>query len=91
MKKKKLIYYRRKNKQIIAEGQTVHYGKKKTVYLFTLPTIEKLLESSLFTPEKAQQITEKITRLKNSAEKGLKGSYNQDYTNSDDVGKEDGK
>lgn len=91
MKKRKLIYYRRKGKKIIAEGQTVHYGKKKTVYLFTLPTIEKLLKSSLFTREKSQQIMEKITRLKKLNEKGPKGSYNKDYTNSDDGEKEDGK
>ncbi len=90
MKKKKIIYYRRKGKQIIAEGQTEHYGKKKTVYLFSLPSIEKLLKSSIFTPEKTQQILEKITRLKNSTKKGLNSSHNQPCANSDDVKKEDG-
>lgn len=89
-RRRKLIYYRRKGKQIIAEGQTVHYGKKKTVYLFTLPPIEKLLKSSLFTQEKAQQILEKITRLKNIADKGSRSSDNKDYTNFNELKKEDG-
>lgn len=87
---KKIIYYRRKNKQIIAEGQTVHYGKKKTVYLFTLPPIEKLLKSSLFTPERTQQIKEKIARLRNSSEKASKSSHNQYCANFDGNKKEDG-
>lgn len=91
MKKKKTIYYRRKGKQIIAEGQTVYYGKRKTVYLFTLPSIEKLLNSSLFTSEKAQQIKEKIARLKKSSDNGSKGSHNADCTNSGETKKEDGK
>lgn len=87
---KKIIYYRRKNKQIIAEGQTVHYGKKKTVYLFTLPPIEKLLKSSLFTPERTQQIEEKIARLKKSSNNGSKSSYNTYCANSNENKKVDG-
>lgn len=91
MKKRKLIYYRRKGKQIIAEGQTVHYGKKKTVYLFTLPSIEKLLKSSLFTPEKRAKILNIIARLKKPSDNGPKSSYNQYYANSDEMKKGDGQ
>ena len=80
--KKRIMYYRRKGKQIIAEGQAEHYGKKKTVYLFSLPPIEKLLKSSIFTAEKTQQILEKIARLKESSKKGPKSSDNDYCANS---------
>lgn len=57
--KQRKIYWRRKGKVIIAEGQQ----NKTTVYLFQLPAIEKVLNSSLFSLEKQAKIKEKITRL----------------------------
>ncbi len=88
---KRLMYWRRKGKQIIAEGQTVLYGKKKTVYLFTLPDVEKVAKSSLFPPEKVKQIQEKITRLSNVAEKSQKGSHNKYSMNHLENENEDGQ
>ncbi len=61
---KRIMYWRRKGKKIIAEGRMDSKGKKKTVYLFTLPDIEILLEKSLFPSEKTAKIMEKIRRLK---------------------------
>jgi len=57
--KQRKIYYRRKEGKIVAEGKT----KNKTIYLFALPEPEKVLKSSLFTPEKQAKIMEKIIRL----------------------------
>lgn len=57
--KERNCYYRRKGKKFIAEGQR----NKKTIYLFTIPPIEKLLNSSLFTKEKRAEIEQKILRL----------------------------
>jgi hypothetical protein len=91
MTTKRTIYYRRKGKKIIAEGQTVYYGKKKTVYLFTVPPIEKVLKSSLFSPEKTQEILEKITRLTKPARSAQNSSHNQDYTNHDGKENYDGQ
>ena len=89
--KPKQIYYRRKGKQIIAEGKTFLYGKIKTIYLFNLPPIEKLLKASIFPPEKTQKIVEKIKRLKQSQKKSLKSSHIQDCTHSGENKKEDAK
>jgi len=57
--KERAIYYRRKNNKIIAEGKM----KNKTIYLFTIPAPEKIINSSLFTQENREKIMEKITRL----------------------------
>lgn len=52
-------YYRRKEGKIIAEGKR----NNKTIFLFTLPPVEKVAKSSLFTEEKIAKIMEKINRL----------------------------
>lgn len=57
--KPRAIYYRRKEGKIICEGKE----KGKTVFLFTIPDYEKLLNSSLFTEEKKAKILKKILRL----------------------------
>ena len=71
---KRKIYWRRKNKKVIAEG----VQKGKTIYLFTLPNPDEFIRrifpltkaplhsrksSSFFTQEKVSKIMEKITRL----------------------------
>lgn len=63
--KKRKIYWRRKKKEkkIIAEGKRRIEGKLKTIYLFTLPSPEEVLKSSLFPPEKQAKIMQKISRL----------------------------
>ncbi len=72
------MYYRKKNRKIIAEGKTTFQGKQKTIYLFTLPPIEILLKKSLFSSEKTEQINEKIKRLKRMDENSKKSSYSED-------------
>lgn len=57
--REKRIYWRRKGKKIIAEG----IRKNKTIYLFTLPNPEIVLNSSLFPLKKQYEIREKIARL----------------------------
>ena len=57
--KKKAIYYRRKDGRIVAEGLI----DGKTVYLFTVPHPEKLINQSNFSEEQLTKINEKITRL----------------------------
>ena len=57
--KKRVIYWRRKKDKIVAEGTQ----NKKTIYLFTLPDVQNVLNSSLFTKEKIDKINEKIARL----------------------------
>jgi len=57
--KSRRIYYRRKGDKIIAEGTQ----NNKTVYLFQIPSPEKLLIPSLFPEEKIAKIKEKISRL----------------------------
>lgn len=57
--KERKIYYSRKNKKIIIEGKR----KGKTIYLYTLPSPDKLLKSLNFTKEKLDKILEKVSRL----------------------------
>ena len=57
--KTRKIYYSRKKGKIVCEGKQ----KKRTIYLFTIPAPEKLVNSSLFTQEKQAKINEKINRL----------------------------
>ena len=66
--KERAIYYRRKEGKIIAEGKE----NGKTIYLFTIPSWRKLLESSLFDIEKRKKILEKIYRLDYKTQKGVK-------------------
>ncbi len=66
--KERKIYWRRKSKKIIAEGKR----NKKTIFLFTLPTPEKVSKSSLFTKEKQVKIAEKISRLDYKSLEGIK-------------------
>lgn len=58
MKPRKL-YYRKKKNKIILEGQRL----KKTEYICTIPNPIKLINSSLFTREKAAKMMQKILRL----------------------------
>lgn len=53
------MYWRRKEGKIIAEGKIGN----KTLYLFQLPSIEKVLNASFFSTEKREKIKEKIKRL----------------------------
>ena len=71
MTKERVIYYRRKGKEIVVEGRR----DGKTEYLFKLPNPEKLLIPSLFTAEKIEKIKQKIARL-DYREKKLKKSSN---------------
>jgi len=57
--KQRKTYWRRKNKKIIAEGKR----KNKTTYLFQLPSIEKVINSNIFTPKKMTEIQEKYKTL----------------------------
>jgi hypothetical protein len=50
--KNRKAYYSRKAGKIIAEGKR----KNKTIYLFSIPSILKMLNSSLFTEEKRAKI-----------------------------------
>ena len=68
--KERKVYWRRKGKTFIAEGQR----NKKTIYLFTLPSVEEVLNSSLFTKEKQDRINEKIFRLDYESSKVSKQS-----------------
>ena len=47
-KYRRKVYYRRKEGKIIAEGKM----NNKTIFLFTVPEVSKLAESSLFAEEK---------------------------------------
>lgn len=62
--KEKKICWKRINDKIIAVGKI----GKKTLFLFTLPPVEKVLKSSLFDAEKKEKIQQKIKRLDNSIE-----------------------
>ncbi len=66
--KQRKIYYSRKAGKIVCEGKR----NNKTIYLFTIPYPEKLLESSLFAKEKVLKIMEKISRLDFKKNKGEK-------------------
>lgn len=72
--KSRRVYWRRKNKKIIAEGMS----KGKTIYLFTLPEPEEFIRriesvnlltpkdiknKSFFAKEKIEKIKQKIFRL----------------------------
>jgi len=57
--KQRKIYWRRKGKTIIAEGKR----KNKTIFLFTLPDIEKVAKSSIFDEEKKTKILKKIQTI----------------------------
>jgi len=57
--KERKTYYRRKEGKIIAEGKM----NNKTIFLFTVPGVAELAESSLFKEEKKVKIMEKISRL----------------------------
>lgn len=50
--KQRKAYYSRKAGKIVAEGKR----NNKTIYLFSIPSIPKLIESSLFTEEKKVKI-----------------------------------
>lgn len=65
---KKAIYWRRKEGKIIAEGQ----ADGKTIYLFQLPDILKVVNSSVFSEEKRAKILRKIARLDKKKERGKK-------------------
>lgn len=66
--KPKAIYYRKKGNKIVVEG----LRNRKTVYLFTLPSPEKLLHPSVFPLIKITKIIEKIARLDFKKERGKK-------------------
>ncbi len=66
--KERKTYYRRKEGKIIAEGKM----NNKTIFLFTVPGVANLVESSLFAPEKKAKIMEKINRLDIRTKKALK-------------------
>lgn len=53
------VYWRRKNKKIIAEGKR----NNKTIYLFTLPDPAELVKSPIFNEEKRTKILKKIQTL----------------------------
>ena len=57
--KDRKIYLRRKGIGLIVEGKR----NNKTIFLFTIPNVLKLLKSSLFTEEKKAKIMEKIQSL----------------------------
>ena len=57
--KQRKAYYSRKAGRIVAEGKR----NNKTIYLFSIPSISKLLESSLFTEEKRAKIMAKYQSL----------------------------
>lgn len=69
---KRKTYWSRKNNKIIAEGKR----NNKTIFLFTLPEVEKVVKSSLFTQEKQDKILEKISRLDYRTEKVSESSPN---------------
>jgi len=66
--KQRQIYYRRKGSKIIAEGKM----NGKTIFLFTIPDVETVANSSLFTYEKQLKINGKIFRLDYKPEKKQK-------------------
>ena len=66
--KERKTYYRRKEGKIIAEGKM----NNKTIFLFTVPGVAELVNSSLFTKEKQAKIMEKINRLDIRQPKGNK-------------------
>ena len=57
--KNKQTYYRRKGSKIIAEGKE----GDKTIFLFVLPDVEDLVNSSLFVQKKQEKLRLKISRL----------------------------
>lgn len=57
--KTRMTYWSRKAGRIIAEGRR----KNKTIFLFVLPDVEKIAQSSLFTQEKKDKILTKIQSL----------------------------
>ena len=59
MSKQRKIYWRKKLGKIVAEGKR----RNKTIYLFTLPEINKVANSSIFTEEKKTKILKKIQTL----------------------------
>lgn len=75
--KERKTYYRRKEGKIIAEGKM----NNKTIFLFTVPGVVNLAESSLFTEEKKTKIMEKINRLDIRAAKVMKKASEVRITN----------
>jgi hypothetical protein len=63
--KQRKVYYSRKAGRIVAEGKR----NNKTIYLFVIPSIPKLLESSLFSEEKKAVIMGKYQSLDTIQEK----------------------
>lgn len=57
--KERMTYWSRKAGRIIAEGRR----KNKTIFLFSLPSVEKIAQSSIFTQEKRDKILAKIQSL----------------------------
>ena len=57
--KQRKAYYSRKAGKIVAEGKR----NNKTIYLFSIPSIPKLLESSLFSEEKRTKMQQKYQSL----------------------------
>lgn len=68
--KEKMTYWSRKAGRIIAEGRR----NNKTIFLFSLPNVEKVARSSLFTQEKQAKILAKIQSLDIRNSKSKKGS-----------------
>lgn len=75
---KRKLYYSRKNRKIVIEGVQTKYGKKHTIYIWTLPDPLTLLtrldplyegypsykkKSWFFTKEKYKKLMEKINRV----------------------------
>ncbi len=90
MKERKL-YWSRKRGKLIAECKI----KNNTIYLFTLPSIENLAKSCLFTKEKSDKIMHKINRADIKDSKVTKpkqdvrtNAINSPFSNHDEINKQ---